>query len=113
MKLPCVSSPNMSVSSSNQKLTIKNKSPEHSAEIKLSKSKQPQQTDFNCSVSKNLNKIISELERVFNYDDYDKKKSIYMKLWDEINKCKDNHTYVLLEAQAGKGKRNNALSCFW
>ncbi|HDL8466719.1 TPA: hypothetical protein PXR37_003364 [Yersinia enterocolitica] len=112
MKLPCVSSPNMSVSSSNQKLTIKNKSPEHSAEIKLSKSKQPQQTDFNCSVSKNLNKIISELERVFNYDDYDKKKSIYMKLWDEINKCKDNHTYVLLEAQAGKGKRNNALSCF-
>ncbi|CFQ19671.1 Uncharacterised protein [Yersinia enterocolitica] len=73
MKLPCVSSPNMSVSSSNQKLTIKNKSPEHSAEIKLSKSKQPQQTDFNCSVSKNLNKIISELERVFNYDDYDKK----------------------------------------
>ncbi len=73
MRLSCLLSPNISVSPSNKKLTTITQSPEHSAEKKLSKSKQLQQVDSNCSVSKSLDKIICDLERVFNYDDYDKK----------------------------------------
>ncbi|MBX9494504.1 hypothetical protein J8Z86_00090 [Yersinia enterocolitica] len=113
MKLCCVSSPNMSVSSSNQKLTIKNKSSEHSAEIKLSKSKQPQQTDFNCFEENNLNNLISELNELFNYnDDNDKLFPIYMQLWDEIDKSENHRNHVLWEAQANKGKCSDALCVF-
>lgn len=110
--LSCLSSSNVSVNSSNKKLITITQSPEHSAEKKLSKSKQLQQMDFNCSVSKSLDKTICDLERVFNYDDYDKKKSIYKKLWDQIGKSEDHRNYVLWEAQADNGKRSDALCCF-
>ncbi|CNK38910.1 hypothetical protein yaldo0001_21940 [Yersinia aldovae ATCC 35236] len=83
------------------------------SETKLSKIKQPQQTDFNCFEEKKLDNIISELERVFNYnDDYGKNSSIYMQLWDEINKSENHRNHVLWEAQANKGKRSDALCVF-
>ncbi|WP_145521737.1 hypothetical protein [Yersinia aldovae] len=83
------------------------------SETKLSKIKQPQQTDFNCFEEKKLDNIISELERVFNYnDDYGKNSSIYMQLWDEINKNENHRNHVLWEAQANKGKRSDALCVF-
>ncbi|CRY15476.1 hypothetical protein [Yersinia enterocolitica] len=113
MKLPCVSSLNDSVSSSNQKQPIKNKSSGHSAEIKLSKSKQPQQTDFNCFEENNLNNLISELNELFNYnDDNDKLFPIYMQLWNEIDKSENHRNHVLWEAQANKGKCSDALCVF-
>ncbi|MFJ1231032.1 hypothetical protein [Yersinia proxima] len=113
MKLSCFSSPTVLVSSSNKKLTAITQSPKHPAEIKSSKSKQLQQTDFNCFEEQNLKNIISELEKTFNYNDsYDKHFPIYLQLWNEINKSDDHRNYVLWEAQAGKGKRSEALCCF-
>ncbi|AJJ62396.1 hypothetical protein [Yersinia aldovae] len=83
------------------------------SETKSSKIKQPQQIDFNCFEEKNLDNIISELEKVFNYnDDYGKNSSIYMQLWDEINKSENHRNHVLWEAQANKGKRSDALCVF-
>ncbi|HHL2558857.1 TPA: hypothetical protein ACQ31I_000701 [Yersinia enterocolitica] len=112
MNLSYFSSSNFSVSPSNKKLTTITQLPEYSAAIKSSQNKQLQQMDLDCTVKKSLDKIISDLERVFNYDDYNQKKSIYTKLWDKINKNEDYRNYVLWEAQADKGKRSDALCCF-
>ncbi|CNL06251.1 Uncharacterised protein [Yersinia mollaretii] len=80
---------------------------------KTIKNNQIQKTDFNCFEERKLCNLISELEKEFNYnDDYDKKFPIYMQIWDEINKSDDHRNYVLMEAQANKDKRSDALCCF-
>lgn len=89
------------------------KSLDFSHDKKSIKNNQIQQTDFNCFEERELCNLISELEKEFNYnDDYDKNFPIYIQLWEKINKSDDHRNYVLLEAQANKGKRSDALCCF-
>ncbi|WP_145932135.1 hypothetical protein [Yersinia bercovieri] len=113
MKLLCSSSFNFFTSPLNKKSATIIQSPEHFTEIKSSQTKQLQQTGLKLSEEKKLDNLISELNESFNYnDDNDKLFPIYMQLWDEINKSKEHRNYVLLEAQADKGKRSDALCCF-
>ena len=106
MSLSCFSSPNVSVSPSNKKLTTITQSPEPSAEIK-------QTIDLNSSKYNKLNNIISDLNESFNCNDnYDKLFPIYLQLWDGINKSEGYRNYVLQKAQADEGKCSDALCCF-
>ncbi|CNI95646.1 hypothetical protein HB991_15860 [Yersinia mollaretii] len=89
------------------------KSSHFSHEKKTIKNNQIQKTDFNCFEECKLSNLISELEKDFDYNyGYDKTFPIYMQIWDEINKSDDHRNYVLMEAQANKGKRSDALCCF-
>lgn len=97
----------------NNLFSHKAKLPNHFHDKKTIKNNQIQQTDFNCFEEHELRNLISELENKFNYnDDYDKNFPIYIQLWEEINKSDGHRNYVLLEAQANKGKRSDALCCF-
>ncbi|WP_145520922.1 hypothetical protein [Yersinia mollaretii] len=89
------------------------KSLDFSHEKKSIKNNLIHKVNFNCFEERKLYNLISELEKDFDYnDDYDKKLPIYIQIWDEINKSDDHRNYVLLEAQANKGKRSDALCCF-
>lgn len=91
----------------------KAKLPNHFHDKKSIKNNQIQKTDFNCFEECKLSNLISELEKDFDYNyGYDKTFPIYMQIWDEINKSDDHRNYVLMEAQANKGKRSDALCCF-